>query len=162
MIMANFIDENFWLIFALMTIIIFGYLYYDTFLQDKRKPKYKLDKDGYVMFYYRRYSCWEYFPLWNDNNDERIVHVLDRVRNLDYDISYKGPGRARFKFIFTDINQINKISEDIISDYIRKLYPEIENSEQLWQLHTLYIDKENTILNNIAKDNIFKAYESNI
>jgi len=27
--------------------------------------------------------------------------------------------------------------------------------------HYLYIDKENTILNKITKDNIFKAYESN-
>jgi len=159
--MTHFIGENFWLIFALITIIVFGYLYYDTFLQDKREPKYKLDKNGYVMFYYRRYSYWEYFPLWNDNNDKRIVHVLDRVRNLDYDISYIGPGRAKFKFIFTNINQLDKIPEDIISDHMRKLYPEIKNSEQLWQLHNLYVNKENTILNNIAKDNIFKAYESN-
>ena len=159
MIMANFIDENFWLIFALMTIIIFGYLYYDAFLQDKRKPKYKLDKDGYVMFYYRRYSCWEYFPLWNDNNDKRIIHILDRIRNIDYDISYIGPGRAKWRLKFDDYAPI---TQDFITDYVRKTYSEIENSEQLWQLHTLYIDKENTILNNIAKDNIFKAYESNI
>jgi hypothetical protein len=127
-------------------------------LSNKGKPKYGLDKDGYVMFYYHKLSCWEYFPLWNSNVKERILHVHDRVRNLDYDISYDGPGRTKWKLIFDDTNLV---PQDFITDYMRKIHPEIENSETLWTLYNLYINKENTILNKIIKDHIFKAHECN-
>jgi len=148
----------FWYLFMPICLLMMCYLWYDMFGSDKRKPKYRLDKDGYLQFYYRRYSCWFDFPLWNDNNDERKVEVHDRVRDLDYTISYIGPGRAKIKYLF-DNNA--PITRDFITDHFRKTYPEFKNSEQLFQLHNLYVDKENAILNKIVKDHIFKAHESN-
>ena len=156
--MTHFISENFWIIFGLMSIIVFGYLYYDAFGADKRKPIYKLDENGYIKFYYRRFSCWEYFPIWVDESEEREVQVFDRVRNIDYTLSYVGPGRAKLKLNF----ECEPVSQKYITDYMRKLYPEFQNSEQLWQLYNLYINKENTILNKVVKNHIFKAHKSNI
>ena len=160
--MEAFINDfmsYFWYWFIPMVIIIFGYMYYDTFGSDRRKPKYRLDKDGYLQFYYRKFSRWEYFPIWNDMDDERKIEVHDRVRNLDYTLSYIGPGRAKIKFTFDDNAPITR---DLITDYFRKVYPEFKNSEQLWKLHELYINKENTILNRIVQHNIFKSHEIDI
>ena len=52
----------------------------------------------------------------------------------------------------SELNSV-KITKDFITDYFRNTYPEFKNSEQLWNLHKLYINKENSILNNIS-DNI--------
>lgn len=152
------IIDSFWYWFIPMCIIIFGYLHYDTFGADKCKPKYRLDKNGYLQFYYRRYSLWIDFPIWKDNNDTRQVEVHDRVRDIDYTLTYVGPGRAKIKYDFDDDAPITR---DFITDYFRKLYPEFKNSEQLFQLHNVYVDKENIILNDIVKNHKFKAYEGN-
>lgn len=154
--MKEFISDPmnmFWYWFVPICIIMIGYLWYDTFGSDKRKPKYRLDKDGYLQFYYRRYSWWIDFPVWNDNDDERKIEVHDRVRDLDYTLSYVGPGRAKIKYHF---DENAPITRDFITDYFRKLYPEFKNSEQLWQLHNVYVDKENNLLSTIVKDRIFK------
>ena len=154
--MKEFISDPmnmFWYWFVPICVIMFGYLWYDTFGSDRRKPKYRLDKNGYLQFYYRRYSWWIDFPAWNDNNDERKIEVHDRVRNLDYTLSYVGPGRTKIKYHF---DENAPITRDFITDYFRKLYPEFKNSEQLFQLHNVYVDKENNLLSKIVKDRIFK------
>ena len=51
--------------------------------------------------------------------------------------------------------------KDFITDYFRNTYPEFKNSEQLWTLHKLYINKENAILNSIVSDYTFTAYKIN-
>ena len=154
--MKEFISDPmnmFWYWFVPICVIMIGYIWYDTFGSDRRKPKYRLDKNGYLQFYYRRYSWWIDFPVWNDNDDERKIEVHDRVRDLDYTLSYIGPGRAKIKYTF-DGNA--PITRDFITDYFRKKYPEFKNSEQLFQLHNLYVDKENNLLSTIVKDRIFK------
>lgn len=148
----------FWYWFIPLSILMIFYIYWDMHLSDQCKPKYRLDEDGYVQFYYRRFSYWEYFPLWDDKETDRIVHICDRVRNLDYDISYIGPGRCKLKINYDNYSEK---SQKFITNRIRDLYPEFKTSEQLWQLYNLYVNKENTILNKVAKDHIFKAYESN-
>lgn len=154
--MKEFISDPmnmFWYWFVPICVIMIGYIWYDMFGSDRRKPKYRLDKDGYLQFYYRRYSWWIDFPVWNDNDDERKIEVHDRVRDLDYTLSYVGPGRAKIKYTFDDLAPITR---DFITDYFRKKYPEFKNSEQLWQLHNVYVDKENNLLSTIVKDRIFK------
>ena len=72
------------------------YIIWDETLSDKLKqPKYRLDAEGYLQFYYRKFNRWEYFPIWNDNNEQRYVKVFDRIRNLEYTLSYVGPGRNK-------------------------------------------------------------------
>ena len=154
--MKEFVSDPmnmFWYWFVPICVIVIFCIWYDTFGADSRKPKYRLDKDGYVQFYYRRYSWWINFPIWNDNNDERKIEVHDRVRNLDYTLSYVGPGRAKLKLTFDDVNSI---SEKFITNYVRELHPEFTTSEQLFQLHNIYVDKENNLLSKIVKDRIFK------
>lgn len=154
--MKEFISDPmnmFWYWFVPICAIMICYIWYDMFGSDRRKPKYRLDKDGYLQFYYRRYSWWIDFPVWNDNDDERKIEVHDRVRNLDYTLSYIGPGRAKIKYTFDGWAPITR---DFITDYFRKKYPEFKNSEQLWQLHNVYVDKENNLLSMIVKDRIFK------
>jgi len=151
--MNDVIMTYFWYWFIPLCIIVIGYIWYDTFGSDMRKPKYRLDKDGYVQFYYRRYSQWIDFPIWKDNDEERYVEVHDRVRDLDYTLAYVGPGRAKIKYNF---DEDAPITRDFITDYVRKLYPEFKNSEQLFQLHNVYVDKENNLLSTIVKDRIFK------
>lgn len=152
------VDVYFFYWFIPLCILMFLYLYWDTYLSDQCKPKYRRDKDGYVQFYYRRYSWWIDFPIWKDNNDIRQVEVNDRVRDINYTLTYVGPGRAKWKLIFDDCAPI---TQHFITKHVRELYPEFKNSEQLWQLHNLYVDKENIILNDIVKNHKFKAYESN-
>lgn len=149
----------FWYWFVPICFIIICILWYDMFGSDRRKPKYRLDENGYLQFYYRRFNRWEYFPIWNDMDDERKIEVHDIVRDLDYTLSYVGPGRAKIKFTFDDNAPITR---DLITDYFRKVYPEFKNSEQLWSLYKLYINKENTILNRIVQHNIFKSHEIDI
>ena len=156
--MKELIDVYFFYWFIPLCILLFLYLYWDMYLSDQCKPKYRRDKDGYVQFYYKRYSWWIDFPIWKDNNEERQVEVNDRVRNINYTLTYVGPGRAKWKLIFDDCAPI---TQHYITKHVRELYPEFKNSEQLWQLHNLYVNKENIILNDIVKNHAFKAYESN-
>lgn len=149
------IEFLFCVLFLIFSFLLITY----RILPDKLKPKYRLDENGYLQFYYRRFNRWEYFPIWNDNNEQRYVKVFDRIRNLEYTLSYIGPGRAKIKYTF-DPNA--PITRDLITDHFRKIYPEFKNSEQLWNLHELYINKENTILNRIVQHNIFKSHEIDI
>ena len=153
------IEYLYWIAFLLFSFAIIMYIILKETLSDKLKPKYRLDKEGYLQFYYRRFNHWEYFPIWNDNNEQRYVKVFDRIRNLEYTLSYIGPGRTKinFKYIFDNV----KITKDFITDYFRNTYPEFKNSEQLWSLHKLYINKENSILNNIVSDYTFAAHKIN-
>ena len=145
-------------VYLLSLFLVIMYIVWDEILADKLKPKYRLDENGYLQFYYRRFNNWEYFPIWNNNNEQRCIKVFDRIRNLDYTLSYVGPGRAKIKYIF---DENAPITRDFITYYFRKIYPEFKNSEQLWNLHELYINKENTILNNIINDHTFTANEIN-
>lgn len=147
-----------WVVFLLIIFTIIAYIIWDEILVDKQKPKYRLDENGYLQFYYRRFNCWEYFPIWKDNNEQRYVKVFDRVRDLEYTLSYIGPGRAKIKYIF---DECSPITRDFITDHFRKVYPEFKNSEQLWTLHELYINKENAILNSIVGDHVFAPYKIN-
>lgn len=155
------IEYLYWIVFLVFSFAIIMYIICGESSSDKLKqPKYRLDKEGYLQFYYRRFNRWEYFPIWNDNNEQRYVKVFDRIRNLEYTLSYIGPGRAKinFKYIFDDDV---KITKDFITDYFRNTYPEFKNSEQLWSLHKLYINKENSILNNMVSDYTFDAHKIN-
>ena len=148
-------------VFLAFSFVIIMYIIWSETLSDKLKqPKYRLDDEGYLQFYYRKFNRWEYFPIWNENNEQRYVKVFDRIRNLEYTLSYIGPGRDKinFKYIFDDNTAITK---DFITNYFRNTYPEFKNSEQLWSLHKLYINKENDILNNIVSDYTFAAHKIN-
>ena len=114
--------ELYWIVFLVFSFSIIMYIILNETLSDKLKPKYRLDKEGYLQFYYRRFNHWEYFPIWNDNNEQRYIKVFDRIRNLEYTLSYIGPGRAKinFKYIFDDDV---KIAKDFITDYFRNTYP---------------------------------------
>lgn len=144
--------------FLVFSFLIILYIIWDEILADKLKPRYKLDENGYLQFYCRRFGCWEYFPIWDNNNEQRYVKVFDRIRNLEYTLSYIGPGRAKIKYIFDDNVPITR---DFITDHFRKTYTEFKNSEQLWNLHELYINKENAILNYLINDHVFASYKIN-
>jgi len=142
------------LVFYGITGIMLLVILLDVF-KDRILPiKYKLDDEGYVMFYYPKYGVWKYFPAWNDNDDDREVNVFDRTRNLNYVISYKGPGRCKIKIPCTDPKKYS--SKDI-----KKRFPSYKHPKEIWEKHCLYVDKENTILNDIVKNHKFKAYEGN-
>lgn len=147
----------YWIIFLFGCCVVMMYITYDEILGDKLKPKYKLDKNGYLQFYYRRFNCWEYFPIWDNNNEQRYVKVFDRTRNLKYTLSYVGPGRAKIKYTFNDHIQP---SRKFITHHFRKIYPEFKSSEQLWNLHESYVNKENAVLSTIIDDHTFIAHET--
>ena len=150
--MDNVIMNYFWYWFIPAILCVICCILWNEIFSDKRKPIYRIDANGYVQFYYRKFSCWEYFPIWNDNDDHRVVEVCDTIRNLNYDLSYFGPGRVRLKLKFDD--DAFPVTQEFITDHVRKLYPEYKNSEQLWQLHKLYVDKENIVLQRILKNKI--------
>ena len=81
--------ELYLIVFLVFSFAIIMYIILNETLSDKLKPKYRLDKEGYLQFYYRRFNRWEYFPIWNDNNEQRYVKVFDRIRNLEYTLSYR-------------------------------------------------------------------------
>ena len=150
----------YWIILVFLLFIMLYIIVNDILADfaDKLRPKYRLDENGYLQFYYRRFSRWEYFPIWNDNIEQRYVKVFDKIRNLEYTLSYIGPGRAKIKYIFDDNAPITR---NFITNHFRKIYPEFKNSKQLWNLHELYINKESTILNNIIDNYIFTACKIN-
>lgn len=151
------IEFLYWITFLFVCCVVMMYIIYDKFLADKLKPKYRLDENGYLQFYYRRFNCWEYFPIWDNNNEQHYIKVFDRIRNLEYTLSYVGPGRAKIKYTF---DECAPISRSFITDHFRKIYPEFKNSEQLWNLHELYINKENVVLSTIVDDHTFIAHET--
>jgi hypothetical protein len=141
--MIDILENNFcnWIILAFA--LVFSYICYFMICSDKRKPQYRLDKDGYVQFYYHKYFKWIDFPIWNDSCDDREVNIYDRIKNINYTLSYKGPGRVKFKLVFDDVDFISNKS---ITKYIREIYPEFKSSEQLYRLYTDYIDREDKLL----------------
>lgn len=149
----DFLINNVLVFYSIVGIILLVMIL-DSFKDQILPIKYKLDDEGYVMFYYPNFSVWEYFPAWNDNDDDREVNVFDRVRNLNYTISYKGPGRYKIKIPCTDPKKYS--SKDI-----KKHFPLYKHPKDIWEKYCLYIDKENTILNKVVKDKILKVYEGN-
>lgn len=149
----DFLTNNDLVFYGIVGIMLFVFLL-DSFKDHILPIKYKLDDEGYVMFYYPTFGVWKYFPAWNDNDDNREVKIFDGIRNLNYTISYKGPGRCKIKIPCTDPKKYS--SKDI-----NKRFPSYKHPKEIWEKYCLCIDKENTILNKVVKDKILKVYEGN-
>lgn len=55
------------------------------------KPKYRINKNGYVEYYIGIFNYWDKLCGWDSNDTERTVTV--HGINTPIEIKYKGPGR---------------------------------------------------------------------
>ena len=132
--MTNFVTEHITLITYVLFAICFVFVLYDIYQYWLSKPRYKLDADGFVMYYYAPYNYWSYLTGWDDNSTKRTVTIHDTIRDIVFDYEYEGPGRYKFKMTKEELKNLSyKTCREIHKD-----------QEEL-------IDRENTLLKEITK-----------
>ena len=98
------------------------------------KPRYRLDADGFVMYYYAPYNYWSYLTGWDDNSTKRTVTIHDTIRGIVFDYEYEGPGRYKFKMTKEELKNLPYKT-------CREIHKEQEE----------LINRENTLLKEITK-----------
>ena len=98
------------------------------------KPRYRLDADGFVMYYYAPYNYWSYLTGWDDNQSKRTVTIHDTIRGIVFDYEYEGPGRYKFKMTKEELKNLPYKT-------CREIHKEQEE----------LINRENTLLKEITK-----------
>ena len=132
MIMVEFVVDNAILISIIMIAIGFGVFSWDFISFNFMKPKYKLDENGFVMYYYPEFNYWSYVCGWDDNDSKRTVTIHDTIRGIIFDYEYDGPGRYKFK-----------MSKDELKTLPYKTCRELHREQ------TKLIDKEDALLKKI-------------
>ena len=132
--MTNFVTEHITLITYVLFAICFVFVLYDIYQYWLSKPRYRLDADGFVMYYDVPYNYWSYLTRWDDNSTKRTVTIHDTIRDIVFDYKYEGPGRYKFKMTKEELKNLSyKTCREIHKD-----------QEEL-------IDRENTLLKEITK-----------
>ena len=88
------------------TFIIFVILFVlswfiDTFgirIYNNYHPKFRMNDDGLIEYYSLYYNCWRIFYVWNNTIEDRVLHIHDTIRGLEYDLKYQGKGRSAIPF----------------------------------------------------------------
>ena len=132
--MTNFVTEHITLITYVLFAICFVFVLYDIYQYWLSKPRYRLDADGFVMYYYAPYNYWSYLTGWDDNSSKRTVTIHDTLRGIVFDYEYEGPGRYKFK-----------MTKEELKNFPYKTCREIHKEQEE------LINKENTLLKEITK-----------
>ena len=87
----------------LSIVIIFCILWiYDGFLkeyiQKRQEPKFRSAEYGWTEYYSPYFKCWRPFYIWSDIDKERKIHIIDRIREIEFDYKYIGEGRERIDY----------------------------------------------------------------
>ena len=104
--MTNFVTEHITLITYVLFAICFVFVLYDIYQYWLSKPRYRLDADGFVMYYYAPYNYWSYLTGWDDNQSKRTVTIHDTIRDIVFDYEYEGPGRYKFKMTKEELKNL--------------------------------------------------------
>ena len=121
--MTNFVTEHITLITYVLFAICFVFVLYDIYQYWLSKPRYRLDADGFVMYYYAPCNYWSYLTGWDDNQSKRTVTIHDTIRDIVFDYEYEGPGRYKFKMTKEELKnlpyktcrEIHKEQEELIN-----------------------------------------------
>jgi hypothetical protein len=132
--MTDFVADHITLITYVTCAIGFIFALHEIYQYWLSKPRYKLDADGFVMYYYAPYNHWSYLTGWDDNRLKRTVTIHDTIRGIVFDYEYEGPGRYKFKMTKEELKSLPYKT-------CREIYKEQEE----------LIDKENTLLKEITK-----------
>ena len=132
--MTNFVTEHITLITYVIFTISFVFALYEIYRYWLSKPRYRLDTDGFVMYYDVPYNYWSYLTGWDDNSTKRTVTIHDTIRDIVFDYEYEGPGRYKFKMTKEELKNLSYKT-------CREIHKEQEE----------LIDRENTLLKEITK-----------
>ena len=121
--MTNFVTEHITLITYVLFAICFVFALYEIYRHWLSKPKYRLDEDGFVMYYDVPYNYWSYLTGWDDNSSKRTVTIHDTIRGIVFDYEYEGPGRYKLKMTKEELKslpyktcrEIHKNQEELIN-----------------------------------------------
>lgn len=88
------------LVIFVIGILLFVYFLFNTLYQMVSfkycKPKYRIDKNGYVEYFNSNHFKWETLYGWNTDDDERVC-IIHGINRIPFEIKYKGPGRCRYR-----------------------------------------------------------------
>ena len=133
--MQQFIIEHITAITVIMVIVGVAFLLWERIQIDFLKPKYKLDEDGFVMYYYPTYNYWDYVCGWDIKDSKRTVTIHDTIRGIVFDYDYEGPGRYKFKMTKEELKNLP-----------------YKNVRELYREQRRLIDKEDFLLKEILKN----------
>jgi hypothetical protein len=105
------------------------------YIQKRQKPKFRSAEYGWAEYYSHYFKCWRPFYIWSDIDKERKIHIIDRIREIEFDYKYIGEGRERIDY-----------------DIQRKLWEYFKNSKEVDDNQILLIDKENDYFRQILKN----------
>ncbi len=120
-------DDILNLVVWLCALMVVGVMVYDAYKYRVRKPKYRINKKGFVE-YRNEYGRWRPVCIWNSEVKKRKFTVHDTIRHLQFELEYDGEGR------------------EYITSYDSLTYKslrELENDQEV------LIDKENLLLKEI-------------
>ena len=132
--MIDFVIDYNTLITYVLFAIYFAFALYGIYQYWLSKPRYRLDADGFVMYYYDTCKYWSYLTRWDDNSSKRTVTIHDTIRGIVFDYEYEGPGRYKFK-----------MTKEELKNLPYKTCREIHKEQKE------LIDRENTLLKEITK-----------
>ena len=87
----------------LSIVVVFCILWiYDgilkEYIQKRQKPKFRSAEYGWAEYYSPHFKSWRPFYIWSDINKERKIHIIDRIREIEFDYKYIGEGRERIDY----------------------------------------------------------------
>ena len=135
--MTDFVADHITLITYILFAICFVFALYEIYQYWLSKPRYRLDADGFVMYYYAPYNYWSYLTGWDDNSSKRTVTIHDTIRGIVFDYHYKGPGRYKVKVPENCFEQMK-----------------YKNTRELHKEQTELINREDELLKKILKNKI--------
>lgn len=102
-----------------------------------RHPKFRMNQAGYIEYYSLYYNCWRIFYFWDENSANRVLHMVDNIRDIEYDLEYKGPGRCMIQYNkqnfdfycskYRKVKDIDKYQNDLIDEENNYLVKNILN-----------------------------------
>jgi len=85
-------DDTLNLLIWLVSLIVVGIMVYDVYKNRIRKPRYRINGDGFVE-YHSEYGRWRPVSVWNSEIKKRKFTVHDTIRHLQFELKYEGEGR---------------------------------------------------------------------
>ena len=106
------------------------------------KPKYRINKNGYVEYYISIFNYWDKLCGWDSNDTERTATVHG-INNTPIEIKYKGPGRIIY---YLDKNLSGKKLREEVDKIIK-----YKTGKECYEHQAELINKECIILANKVK-----------
>ena len=104
--------------------------------QSIRKPKFRKGMYGWAEYYSPHFNKWRFFYIWSNNSQKRTIHIIDRIREIEFDYKYNGKGK-----------------EPIDYDIQRKIWDHFKRAKDVDDNQIILINKENNYLRKILNNN---------